>query len=159
MVEHEMAERKHLAEMLCDRTIGLTDEATLDRRICTIQALVNFCKVQGARQRRRSPPSRDWGLTRDCEPSEAEVPKPRPIPQSCLNTQCIFCLGNLELPAESQFFCFCRPRKAREHVENVYLRHLNVNDPLPCPLCGEIFQEIMHFKNHPWGAIISKGVR
>ena len=25
MVEHEMAERKHLAEMLCDRTTGLTD--------------------------------------------------------------------------------------------------------------------------------------
>jgi hypothetical protein len=106
MVKHEMAERKHLAEMLCDRTTGLTDEAALDRRICTIQALVAFCKVQGARQRRRSPPSRDWGLTRDCEPSEAEVPKPRPIPQSCLNTQCIFCLGNLELPAESRFFCF-----------------------------------------------------
>jgi hypothetical protein len=95
---------------------GLTDEATLDRRICAIRALVDFCKVQGARQRRRSPPSRDWGLTRDCEPSEAEAPKPRPIPQSCLNTQCIFCLGNLELPAESRFFCFCRPRKAREHL-------------------------------------------
>jgi hypothetical protein len=54
MVEHEMAERKHLAEMLCDRTTGLTDEATLDRRICTIQALVDFCKMQGARQRRRA---------------------------------------------------------------------------------------------------------
>jgi hypothetical protein len=120
----------------------------LDRRIRTIQALVDFCMVQGAPQRRRSPRSRDWGLPGDGESSEAEVPKPPPIPQTCLNTQCIFCVGNLELLVKLRFFGFCRPRKAREHVENIHLRHLNVGDPLPCPLCGEVSQEVMHFKNH-----------
>ena len=148
MVEHEMAERKQMADLFCYQTTGLTDEAKLDHRICTIQALVDFCKVQEAPRRRRLPPNRDWGLVAHCGLGEVEAPRPPPNPQSCLNTQCIFCLGNQQLRPETRFFCFCRPRKAREHVENVHLRHLNAHDPLDCPLCGKVLEGITHFKNH-----------
>jgi len=30
MIEHEMTEQKHLAEMLCDHIISLTNKAMLD---------------------------------------------------------------------------------------------------------------------------------
>jgi hypothetical protein len=125
-----------------------TDAVFEDHRIRTIQALVDFCKVQEAPRRRRLPSSCDWGLVAHCGPGKAEAPKPPPNPQSCLTTQCIFYLRNPKLPLETQLFCFCRPRKAREHVENVHLRHLNAHDPLDCPLCGKVLEGIMHFKNH-----------
>ena len=41
MVEHEIGERKHIADMPRDRTTALTDEAKLGHRICTIRALVD----------------------------------------------------------------------------------------------------------------------
>jgi hypothetical protein len=126
--------------MLCDRTTVLTDEAKLGYRICTIRALVEFCKVEEIPRRKRMPPSRDWGLVNP-ETSEAEPLKPQSPPQSCLNTQCIFCLGSPELPLEIRVFCFCRPRKAREHVERMHLRFLKADEPLPCPLCGEVITE------------------
>jgi hypothetical protein len=71
------------------------------------------------------------------------------IPQSYLNTQCIFCLGNTMLPVGPRFFVgFCRLRKAREHVENVHLRSLGADEALACPLGGENFEGIVRSKNH-----------
>ena len=88
-----MAERKQIADLFCYRTTGRTDEEKLHHRIRTIQTLVDFCKVQEV-PRRRSPPSRDWGLVAQCGPGKVEAPKPPPKPQSLLNTQCTF---NLEI--------------------------------------------------------------
>jgi hypothetical protein len=42
--------------------------------------------------------------------------------------------------------------KAREHVENVHLRHLNAHDPLDCPLRGKVLEGITRFQKtmpHP----------
>jgi len=79
---------------------------------------------------------------------DVEAPKPPPNPQSSLNTQCTFYPGNQQLPLETRLFCFCRPRKAREHIENVHLRYLNAHDPLGCPLCRKVLEGVTRFKNH-----------
>ena len=84
MVEHEMAERKRIADLFCYRTTSRTDEEKLDHRIRTIQTLVDFCKVQEVPRRRRSPPSRDWGLVAQCGLGKVEAPKPPPKLQSLL---------------------------------------------------------------------------
>jgi hypothetical protein len=117
---HIYEDRHAARSRMPSKQTDLTDKAKLDHRIRTIQALVDFCKVQEAPRRRRWPPSRDWGFVGHCGPRDAEAPKPPPNPQSSLNTQCIFYLGNQQLPLETRLFCFCRPRKAREHVENVH---------------------------------------
>jgi hypothetical protein len=145
---HIYEDRHAARSRMPSKQTDLTDKAKLDHRIRTIQALVDFCKVQETPRRRRWPPSRDWGLVGHCGPRDAEAPKSLPNPQSSLNTQCIFYLGNQQLPLETRFFCFCRPRKAREHVENVYLRHINAHDPLDCPLCGKVLEGITRFKSH-----------
>jgi len=99
MVEHEMTERKQIADLVCYRTTGLTDEEKLDHRIRTIRALVDFCKIQEAPRRRLPPSRRDKGLAAHRGPDEVKAPKPPSKPQSLLKTQCIFCLGDLNLTA------------------------------------------------------------
>jgi hypothetical protein len=74
-------EDRHAARSrMPSKQTDLTDKAKLDHRIRTIQALVDFCKVQEAPRRRRWPPSRDRGLVGRCGLRDAEAPKPPPNP-------------------------------------------------------------------------------
>jgi hypothetical protein len=45
MMEYNLKEQRYVAQMLCNKTSSLTEEASLDRRICTIKAMVAFCRV------------------------------------------------------------------------------------------------------------------
>jgi Protein of unknown function (DUF3435) len=152
MVEHDLEERRRIAQMLCTEPSDLTEEASLERRICTIEAMVAFCHVREAPCQKRSKPCRDWGLLKTVEKvsSVDTGPTASQFPMICTSTQCLFCLGNNQLSYESRTFCFSRPRKAREHVERQHLRFLTPNEPMPCPhpQCDEVLQGIMHFKNH-----------
>jgi Protein of unknown function (DUF3435) len=148
VVLHRLEERRQVADLICRTTVELSDEANLDLRIRTIKALVNFCRLQETSQRKRIPPNRDWGLVNVDQSDEVALPNPQPLPAICLNTQCIFCLGNLNLSPESRFFGFCRPRKAREHVDKQHLQWLGAEEPVHCPLCDKVLEGVMHFKNH-----------
>ena len=59
MVEHELEERRQ--NRVLQPTTTFTDGASLDQRVRTIKALVNFCLVQETSLQKRAPPSRDWG--------------------------------------------------------------------------------------------------
>jgi len=77
---------------LCDRITGLTESERLDHYIRTIRALVSFCKEQGLIRRRRSPLSCNQRLwIRRSGTAEAGAHSP-----ILLNTQCIFCLENMD---------------------------------------------------------------
>jgi hypothetical protein len=102
----------------------LTDKAKLSHRARIIQALVNFCRCKkplveedGSRAA--------IGDSLDMWTEGRRTAQATTKPQSSLDTRCIFYLGNQQLPLETRLFCFCRPCKAKEHVENVHLRHLN----------------------------------
>ena len=107
--------------------------------ICMIKALVNFCRFQETSQRKRILSSCDWGLVNVDQLDEVALPNSQPLLVICLNTQCIFCLGNLNLSLESQFFGF---------VERQYLQWLGAEESLHCPLCDKVLKGVMHFKNH-----------
>ena len=62
VVEHDLDERRYIAQMLCSEPSGLTEEASLDRRIRTIEAMVAFCRVREVPRQKRSTPCRDWGI-------------------------------------------------------------------------------------------------
>jgi hypothetical protein len=65
MVEHDLKERRYIAQMLCSEPSDLSEEASLDRRICTIEAMVAFCRVQKAPRQKRLKPCRDWGILKE----------------------------------------------------------------------------------------------
>jgi Protein of unknown function (DUF3435) len=150
VVVHDSEERRLIAEILCDQTPSLTEEARLDRRIQTIKAMVKFCRIRQAPRQKRSMPSRDWGVVEKDETEDEKIPELRQFPIICSSTQCLFRLGDTQLSHESRIFCFSRPRKAREHVERQHLQFFNANDLISCPHpeCKEVLHGIMHFKNH-----------
>ena len=54
--------------------------------------------------------------------------------------QCIVCLGNLQLSLESRL-CFCRLRKAREHVERQHFQRLAAKEPVRRPHSEKFLKE------------------
>jgi hypothetical protein len=58
-VVHNSEERRLIAAMLYDQTPSLTEEARLNRRILTIKAMVEFCRVRQAPRQKKSMPSGD----------------------------------------------------------------------------------------------------
>jgi hypothetical protein len=48
MVERELTERKHISELMCNEPSHLNEEASLQQRINTIEALVAYCCVREA---------------------------------------------------------------------------------------------------------------
>src|SRR5436305_2907406 len=102
--------------------------------------MVEFCRVRQAPRQKRSMPSGDWGVVKN--ETEKKIPELQQFPMICSSMQCLFCLGDTRLPHESRIFCFSRPRKAREHIERLYLRFFNANDLISYlhPECKEVLQ-------------------
>lgn len=141
-------ERKKVAELICKNTSGLPHHQKLVHRIQTIKALLEFCKAPVAATKRKRVHHRDWGLLPSPEPTPPRVVKVEPKPVIINNRQCIFCICKTGQVQE-----FCRPRKAREHVEKQHLRFFGQDDLIPCPdeycrLSGVVLFGYSSFKNH-----------
>jgi hypothetical protein len=59
MVEYDLEERRRITQMLCTEPSNLVEEASLERRICTIETMVAFYRVREALFQKRSKPCRD----------------------------------------------------------------------------------------------------
>jgi hypothetical protein len=138
--------------MLCTKPSNLKKEASLKCYICTIKAMVTFCRVKKAPCQKRLKPYRDWGLLETVEKmSLVNIgPIASQFPMICISIQCLFCLGNTQLSYKSRTFYFSRPHKACKHVEHQHLQFLPLNEAISCPYLQykEVLQGIMHFKNH-----------
>ncbi|OAX85254.1 hypothetical protein ACJ72_00376 [Emergomyces africanus] len=55
------------------------------------------------------------------------------FPISCPGTQCLFCLGDSQLPHSARIYSFSRPDHLRRHVQNCHLRYLDPDALLWCP--------------------------
>ncbi len=133
-VEHCLTERKRVAELLSQKS---THQASLEDRIETITALVALCRIQEPLYKRKHTHDRTWGII-----VGKTTPETKPVPIICKSTECLFC-----------FKQFTRPRKAREHVEKLHLKHYKLDDLIPCPhpICKMdevVLSGHMHFKYH-----------
>jgi len=80
------------------------------------QSRLHFCNVQEA-------PRRKLG------PGEVKAPKPPPNPRLV-----IFCLEIQVTATGDPVFWFCRPYKAKQHVENVHLPPSQCSRPIRLPV-------------------------
>lgn len=119
-VEHRLEERRHVAELICKETSDLSNQAKMDHRIRTINALVALCRKRETQRRRN--PDRTWGIQH-----EDEMPKLPPFPAACARTQCLFCFGNLEELYDVRLRNFSTVYKTRDHVE-LHLKHYKLDD-------------------------------
>lgn len=138
-VKHQVPERKRVAELICGQPVESTEEAALEHRILTVEALVALCSVQEIQPQQKRNYDRTWGI----EDEDAKtLPESDPPVMVYSSKQCPFCFRE-----------FCRPRKMREHAENQHLKLYKVDELIPCPnpVCekkGVILSGHEHFKNH-----------
>jgi hypothetical protein len=158
--EHILVERTRVIELLFEPSPRTTPEEKLEHRIQTIDALVFLCRQKEIRPMRKTRREYDWGILPIPDPTPEPTPEPTPksSPETCsqamvapiavTNKQCIFCICKT-----GQTNDFCRPRKAREHVERQHLRFFHQDDVIPCPdlycrMSGVLLFGHKHFKSH-----------
>lgn len=103
-VKHKVPERTRVAELICARPVDSTEEAALEHRILTVEALVALCPVREMQSQQKRNYDRTWGISDEDTETLAEPDLPAMIYSS---KQCPFCFKE-----------FCRPRKMREHSKN-----------------------------------------
>jgi len=147
-VVHRLEERRLVADLICRSTFGLNDQAKLNHRIQTANAILALCQRREAPRRQK--PDRTWGIQRIQHGHEE--PKPPPLLESCAKTQCIFCFYNLNQPYEVRFYNYHTVYKTRNHVElhlDVYKPGDTISCPDPdCQKFGTVLHSRSHFMNH-----------
>lgn len=143
-----MVERKRVAKLLYEAPSDLTPKERTEYRANTINVLVSLCRKKEISQKASTGRSRDWGILPTPEPTPKSSPEPIPAPTVITNYECIFCVYKT-----GQSRRFCRPRKAREHVERQHLVFFGPEDLILCPdeycrLSGIVLYGHFHFKNH-----------
>lgn len=157
IIEHQLEERIRLQKVLCDLFIDLSPQAIVARKVTAIDLMIALASRQElqTRQLRSAPASR--GPFPDTFPVPAPVldlsPPLSKFPLVCEKTQCIVCIGNERLSYEQRMRKFRRVSHMIDHVEDLHLRHISVNERITCHhrLCraeGLVLRNIMHFKNH-----------
>jgi hypothetical protein len=86
--------------------------------------------------------------------------EPDIYPMRCPGTQCLFCLGDINLDAKNRTRCFVNPFTLTRHVHDQHLKFLPPGQPFACPhpscsLDGFLLQDANHFKNH---ALLEHGI-
>ena len=124
------------------------------RRSEAMNAVTTLCRLQRPRVRRAC---RGKQLTPP-EPAVEEstrngakiVEAAEPIPIECLPTQCIFCLGNVDLAHERRTKAFHRRDGLQKHFESAHLRHIPDGQAIDCPHpeCEEWLSDKKHLQNH-----------
>ncbi|EEQ88960.2 FluG domain-containing protein [Blastomyces dermatitidis ER-3] len=147
-VKFTFKERARLAQNLF-RSSDCTTEAPHEiyaRRVQTIQDWVSLCSLQeGTRRRKALYSSCGFDIDQADGIIDADT-----FPILCPGTQCLFCLGDSQLPHSSRMYSFSRPDHLRRHVQDCHLQYHNANTPLWCPhpSCLEVLDGVKHFKEH-----------
>ena len=155
VIEHQLAERTQLQQVLCDFSTGLSPQDIVSRKVSAINLSVALASRQEFQTRTRKP--RSVPASKDLIKKESPAPKPTQpadeFPVVCTNTQCIICIGNERLPYEQRTRTFNRVSHMWDHVENVHLSKVPAEQRIIChhPVCkaqGLVLDHVMHFKNH-----------
>ncbi|TPX21785.1 hypothetical protein DIZ76_015748 [Coccidioides immitis] len=115
------------------------------RRVQTIQDWVSLCSLrEGPRKRRVS--SADSGV----DIAFDGIIDADTFPISCPGTQCLFCLGDSQLPHSARIYSFSRPDHLRRHVQDCHLRYLDPDARLWCPhpSCPDVLDGVENFQGH-----------
>jgi hypothetical protein len=152
-VEHQLAERTRVQQLLCDLSKGLRPQEIVARKILAIDAMTALASRQEIQTRK------PLQIPVHTDPIKKESPAPTPDPFPQLDefplrlgkTQCIFCIGNEQYSYDQRTRSFKRVSHMWDHVENVHLKYLDQLIPCDHPVCkaqGVVLNSVMLFKNH-----------
>ncbi|EGC46137.1 FluG domain-containing protein [Histoplasma capsulatum var. duboisii H88] len=72
------------------------------------------------------------------------------FPITCPGTQCLFCLGDSQLPHSARMYSFSQPDHLQRHVQACHLRYLDPDALLWCPhpSCPDVVDGVKDFQGH-----------
>lgn len=147
---YALKERACVAAMMSRPPADLTESDNLDQRIDRIREMTKLCSRREAR--RRNVASSSGRLEVVAEDTVSLFS----LPLECNPSQCLFCIGDERLPPEHRTFCWSRPAKMMDHIEDQHLKSLALDAKILCPhpRCresGVVLDGVSHFKSHALG--------
>jgi hypothetical protein len=136
-------ERARLAQNLFDSSDSKEGQDKIHiRRVQVITDWVALCSLREARNRKVIP-THSTALSPSNGFVDADI-----FPLMCPGTQCLFCLGDVQLPHSAKTYSFSRLDHLRRHVQDCHLKFLDP-DSFTCthPACEETLHNIPHFKD------------
>ena len=145
--EYVFAERVHAIDALFTFATSSTEEEC-QRRGKAIHALMALCKKQESQGFRRC--RRDSTVKEEQTSVSPPASLSETLPVECKATQCIFCLGNEELPDAKRLKPFASRGDLKKHFHRKHLRHHPDGQPIACPhpRCDVILNGAMLLQNH-----------
>jgi len=155
VIEHQLAERTQLQQILCDFSRDLSPQDIVSRKAAAIDLMVALASRQEFQTRTRKSRSGPAfkGLIKAESSAFNPFPPPNEFPTICKKTQCIICIGNDRLSYKQRMRTFSRVSHMWDHVENVHLSKVPSEQRIICfhPVCqaeGLVLHNVIHFKNH-----------
>ena len=149
VAQYVFAERVQAIDTLFTFATSSTAEEC-QRRAAAINALTALCKKQDSRGFRRR--NADIKVKEEQTlPSSSPPPNlSKTLKVECKATQCIFCLGNEELPDAKRLKPFASRGDLKKHFHRKHLRHHPIGQPIACPhpRCDVVFERTMYLQNH-----------
>ena len=119
-IKHQLEERTRLQAILCDFNTVMSLKDITARKIKAIGGMVCLAARREARRARPSVPTPV--KSRESSPDEGMEPK-HDFPLLLGKTQCIYCVGDEQLPYMTRMRTFKRVYHMVDHVGKVHLRH------------------------------------
>lgn len=155
-LQHQLEERAQLQTLLSDFRKDLDSDYVTNRKIKAIDLMVLLASRREVRPRTISPSPLCEGIVKerllDVEPTIENI-KGLEIPLVLGKTQCIYCVGEDQLPYGTRMRSFNRVSHMMDHVEKVHLKHERKEGNFVCrhPQCqhlGDFLPSLDAFKNH-----------
>lgn len=126
--------------------------AERERRSVSIKAITTLSKRQEPRppgSRRRQRPAM---LCKDG--TELSPPPSTTFPLKCAATQCIFCLGNIDLTQDLRVRTFRDSYSLQSHFKRMHLNRLPDGKAIVCPhpMCHMVLKHKQHLQRHAFEA-------
>ncbi|KAJ6436536.1 RNA-directed DNA polymerase from transposon x-element [Purpureocillium lavendulum] len=152
-IQHALEERTQLQALLCDFDTNLSLKDITDRKVRAVDLMVRLAARREVRKPLPPTPACKWGESHASPSSPDPLPKMEEIPLVLGKTQCIYCVGDEQLPYVARMRAFNRASHMMDHVEKVHLRHEPTRASFVCrhPQCkhlSDFLTSLDHFKNH-----------
>ena len=135
-------------------TIATSDPADESkRRSEAINAVTALCRSLDSSQRNVSRSTQAHAIAGSADGGDEVAeskPEPISIPIECLPTQCIFCLGNVDITLEKRTHVFSARGDLKKHFKRKHLQHIPEGEPIDCPHpeCNAKLEHKQHLQSH-----------
>ena len=151
VIDYQLQERAQLQQVLCNLSKNLSPQAIVIRKVLAINLMVALASRQEFQTRKpRSTPAFKELVKREYDTPDLFPPSDE-FPAVCQKTQCIFCIGNMQLSYTQRTRTFRRISHMWDHVDNLHLRYIRAEQQMICPhpSCDRlVLNTMMLFKNH-----------